>query len=326
MNNIKCPILSYFLLNCAIKSSFFKVNISDTYVAKVNYIVTRFASQNTIVDDIRSWVDISDFAIAEIAPQNKKSSWRVYKGALTKSIASAQELCNENSSDIYNILEEAKARVSASTGGKAVEFVSGDITSGSAKKATVISASDIYSLRMHASSVNESFAVDWLEFSILTSIRPNEIEGATILLNDDHGFSISVRNTIKSSASAKHLQDGSLPEFREVPLNSLSFLDIIFVQGFLQSFLYRMETETYDLIYKSSKNALYRISSTAIGKSIALSVGRTQFAANAKSSGVSAEDLAQMMGHTDPTRAARSYGRKASGWSGFKSKKKINDL
>lgn len=286
---------------------FFIEPITDYLIGRLEYILSQFIQAHPeVVSDglvtFEVWEKVVNFTLTTIAPNIKNDSFRRYKRALNLVINSALKAELAPAVFLRNLL------------GSIATFTTETLTSPKAKKADRIRVDELYFMRAAALEELDRFALDWLEFNLLTNLRPNEIQFAEIFYTADGPF-LSTKNTVKSDATRVAIEKGEVSAYRILPLKQLSLHDFLLIERFLVVMHLLIEERGYSFVYETLRGKLKRLSNRCFDRSISLSVGRTQYAANAKALSVSPDELAALMGHTDPTRPMRSYGRKAFGYA-----------
>lgn len=303
-----CPILEAFVTHGTISNvsnEHFLKPLSEYNRKRLESVLKGFAKSIGIDStSMLIWKEIVSYALSDIAPSIKKSSWKryrvslnaVFNAALDKELAPVTYLRNLlGSISVVNVdHRESDADV----------------------KANRIHVNEVYILRIVADTEDERLALDWLEFNIMTGLRPNEVEQSSLIYPLNGAPILRAKNTIKSNATKKNIENGSMALFREIDLSHLSFHDILTVERFLTSIHQRIDNDGYESLYETIRHKLKSMTKKYLGHSISLSVGRTQFAANYKAlNPEKKEELANLMGHTDLTRPTRSYGGKRYGFA-----------
>jgi hypothetical protein len=301
-----CPVLHSYIHDNEINQEFIAGGLSDYLIGRLNYVLklyfTKTESRNTNFDE---WIEIIFHVLTEIAPSVNKETWRRYKTVLLKVLSIGLER-NLAPSEIVNDLISQLKQAQAPTKDEL------SLTRERSRKACRLRPEEVYLLRLNTRGGFDPFAVAWLEFNLCTGFRPAEIETSQLHYTAD-GIYVSCINVIKDDSTREKVLTGTLAESRMVSLAHLSMHDIKFIENTICRYRQLAENSTHMEIFTSARIALRDLSKRALGFSVSLSVGRKQFAANQKSMGESPEVLAQRMGHTDVTRARRSYGRTGFG-------------
>nr|WP_305910468.1 hypothetical protein [Methylomarinum sp. Ch1-1]MDP4523219.1 hypothetical protein [Methylomarinum sp. Ch1-1] len=154
---------------------------------------------------------------------------------------------------------------------------------------------------MHRKSEYDSVVITWLSAGLLVGLRPIEWKDARL-----DGTRLIIRN-------AKATNSRACGEYRVLDLKHFDQINFSMIQEMLSII---ENVNNFDSFYKICSNHLYRINKAIwSGKKrrITLYSPRHQFAANAKSSGLSKVEIAALMGHASDQTAGFHYGRKASG-------------
>ncbi|WP_026959784.1 hypothetical protein [Aliagarivorans taiwanensis] len=297
--------------------------LSKSYYDKLRSLLSRYQQEHgSPGEDISAWFQLVNFAIERIATTNQHSGWRIYRGALNQVLNAYLQVDPPLPESSLTSLRHALANLANTRGLKKtdVKVKSADDTQ-RRTKAKRISVEDLYTLRRVVKSDDDQFAIDWLEFTVLCNLRPNELRGAFMLRvpASDGGYIpvLYAPNTAKSSATQVRQALNDDERYRQIPLDALSFAERRFVSDFMVRYHAKCRAVgDPHAVFETSRKRLYTLTNNHLGFSISLSVGRTQFAANLKRAEIDEETLANLMGHTDVSRAKRSYGRKSFGWGG----------
>lgn len=317
-----CPIFESFSVENDLKSfnetGFFDKPLSDYKRERLEYILREYLSDNPLVTppDFDVWEKVVTYALECIAPSVQKNTWLRYKATLQEVLNSALSKPLGPPVFIRNLLAKV---VTAEVTAKPTEQTA---------KAVKVTKEEIYYMRQACRDELEALSLDWLEFNVLCNLRPNELQFAELHYPVDDAPFLTTKNTIKSEATKRAVAEGTMPTHRAITLNQLSMHELFFVENFLSLTHPMIQIQEYGKFYEILRKKLALLSNRCFSKTIALSVGRTQYAANQKALGLSAEKLAERMGHTDPTRPMRSYGRKTHGYARvkFKSADDIHDF
>lgn len=304
-----CPVLFAFIERKEIDDSQHSKPLGDYLKARLKYLLESYyeasQSSNTRFDE---WEVIVKYAIDKVAPGVNSETWSRYKAALTKTL-------NVGLDKELAPLELIRSWLSQVKTSKAPDKRTLKSTSQRNHKASKITPAELYILRLHAKTSNEVFAVDWLELAVCTGIRPVEIKSSELHYVDDGNF-LSCENVIKNDKTLQKIASGEIDPKRTISLAHVSYHSLKLIEATLIEYHYRKKQESDHLpVYRTSRNALSDLSLRALGYRVSLSVGRKQFAANKKALGESPDVLASEMGHTDVTRARRSYGRTNNGFA-----------
>ncbi|NCO45356.1 MAG: hypothetical protein GW890_02510 [Vibrio sp.] len=303
-----CLILETFHRDgnlAALDRNYFLKPLSDFNLNRLEYILKEFQKNcEWGVATLLTWRPIVEFTLKSITPNIKKSSWKRYKIALNAVFNTAMEKDLAPATFLRNLLAE-------------ISITQVDcLVAEKAEKSKRIRVEEIYMLRLAAYDADEKLSVDWLEFNTLTNLRPNELEYAQLVFTANNEPLLTALNTIKSDATKKNIETGVMDSERNIDLTHLSFHDLTMIERFLIKTRACIETDGYSAFYEKMRSKLRHLSTNCIGRSISLSVGRTQYAANHKSLNPGEnEELASLMGHSDPTRPQRSYGKRSYGYA-----------
>lgn len=303
-----CPILEHFVSEGSVLSvdqGHFIKPLSEYNLRRIDSILCNFReSVGLDSTSIQVWKEIVSYTLRSIAPGIKPSSWKRYRISLNTIFNAALERELAPVTFLRNLLGD-------------IALVKVDHMNVEAeKKANRIHVREFYLLRIAAHTHDERTAVQWLEFNMLTNLRPNELEFCELLYPYEGMPFLRAMNTIKSEASKENIKSGEMSLHRDIDLSHLSFHDLMMVERFLSEVKPRISKDGYKPFYDNLRSKLKSLSKSTLGHSIALSVGRTQYAANYKAMNPDSLDtLAEQMGHTDITRPTRSYGAKRHGYT-----------
>lgn len=312
--NHQCDILVQHILRDSgnLQDNKFWNELGSDYQKKVTSLIRQFEDDShtpALTGKFSDWVQIADFLVVVKSRVLKSASYRAVKSPITKILNYG--LKNQFLDD--DLLRSALLKLKESKGVPA--NIKSKSTSG--KKARSLKPDDIYILRSYArTNPNYKFAVSWLEFNVLTNCRPNELESATLVLPSHSNTEpfLKVKNTIKNNRTKEAIESGAQDEFRHIPLDNCSFHDLVFIDNFLSSYRERRTLSDYQDIYNTERNLLGTASIKAVGRRFSLSLGRTQWAANAKATDKSKTEISASMGHSNEEQATRNYGKKVHGW------------
>lgn len=316
-NNQPCSIIVRHLVEDAEQAPLSEIwsEMSTDYQLKVSRLIGQYlneADRAELTGMFSDWVEIVEFLVEKKAPTLKAASFRALKSPINRILNNGLK---DELLDVH-VIKELLLRLKE-TRGIAAKDLSQKSTS--SKKIKSIKPDELYALRLYSrQNQNSRFAIHWLEFNILTNCRPNEIQEAklylpTSLISEPY---LQVRNTVKSEKTKSDIKTGVKAEFRRIPLVNCSFHDLCFIDHFLTEY-YQFSAEPnfeYDSFYNLQRKRLARAASTVLGKPLALSLGRTQWSANAKAVEMDRSEIATAMGHDTERRATENYGRKSQGW------------
>lgn len=303
-----CPIFSHYeeyQSLVGLNDHFFSRQLSTYLLGRLEYVLSEFIKRrldSDVLFTFSNWREIVDFALQNIAPNVEPKTWSRYRTAL---------------SVVFNTGLEKELAPATFIRGMLADLVitkAETLVSKKASKAPKIEVEELYYMRLAVIDEQERLSLDWLEFNIHTNLRPNELASAEIYYSPTGHF-LRARNTIKSDATKLNIEQGLQSSHRNIDLSHLSFHDFRFIEEFLMLSRELIDSLGYQVFYERLRLKLRALSLRCFQRSISLSVGRTQFAANHKSLKNDNDELADLMGHTDPTRPLRSYGRKTSGYT-----------
>lgn len=303
-----CPVLEQYLENGTVLTmdeGHFLTPLSEYNLKRIDSILSQFRDSIGLDStSVQIWREIIGFTLQNIAPNLKPSSWKRYRVSLNAIFNAALEKELAPVTFLRNLLGD-------------ISLVKVDhMEVAKEAKAHRIHVREFYVLRMAADSPDERLAVEWLEFNMLTSLRPNEVASCELIYPSEGAPFLRAPNTIKSEASKRNVESGEMSLYRDIDLTHLSMLDMLMIERFLFGMKLAIEHEDYNTVYNRLRNLLKKLSIKTLGHSVALSVGRTQYAANFKAMNPdNSEMLAEQMGHTDVTRPTRSYGAKHHGFT-----------
>lgn len=165
------------------------------------------------------------------------------------------------------------------------------------------------------------FAAIWIAANRLVGLRPSEwrtaslIEGSRIILEVNNG---------------KQGNDRANGELRHIDVTDLQKGEIDLIKRqltFVKKFA--KEDENWDDYYDGVRQVIYRIVRRVNNnrrKFPSLYSTRHQFAADAKSSGMSLAQVAALMGHASDRTASSHYGKKKHGRNGSRVKPDVNEV
>lgn len=302
-----CPIIHEFLSSGSIKNmdpEYFNKPMSDYNLDRLNAILLAFKEDVGFTTTTLSiWREIIGYALKNTATKVKKSTWKRYRIGLNNALNTALSNNLAPATFLRNLLNDvATTQVEAIVPSRNI-------------KTDQVFKNDMYMLRLSASTKMERLAVTWLEFGLLTNIRPNELEGAEMIYKEGSPH-LRVLNTIKSDKSKEHVLNGTMSLTRDIELSHLSIFDLMLVEQFLSDTTDKFARGSYDDFYESIRQKLKKLTTKILGRSVSLSSARSQYAANYKALNPGADNkLAEQMGHTDVTRPMRSYSRKSRGYA-----------
>lgn len=156
-------------------------------------------------------------------------------------------------------------------------------------------------------------AVLWLAANTLVGLRP--CEWRTARLKTINGIlNLEVTN-------AKNTNGRSHGKLRHLDLSDLSKSDLDLIRGQIQSVIYFVDGDaTWNTYYGGVRRAIRRLTRANLPKQrkyLCLYSSRHQFAANAKSGGLSKVEVAALMGHATDETATMHYGKKKHGSGSF---------
>lgn len=302
-----CPIIHEFLSNGNIRNmdpEYFNKPMSDYNLDRLNAILLAFKEDvGFTTTTLAIWREIIGYALKNTATKVKKSTWKRYRIGLNNALNTALSNNLAPATFLRNLLNDvATTQVEAIVPSRNI-------------KTDQVFKNDIYMLRLSASTKMERLAVTWLEFGLLTNIRPNELEGAEMIYKEGSPH-LRVLNTIKSDKSKEHVLNGTMSLTRDIELSHLSIFDLMLVEQFLSDTTDKFVRGSYDDFYESIRQKLKKLTTKILGRSVSLSSARSQYAANYKALNPGSDNkLAEQMGHTDVTRPMRSYSRKSRGYA-----------
>jgi integrase len=156
-------------------------------------------------------------------------------------------------------------------------------------------------------------AIVWMAANILVGLRPCEWRTAR-LMTVDGILNLEITN-------AKNTNNRSHGMFRHLDISALSKRDLDLIKGQLQSVRYytnsKVNWETYSGGVRRAIRCLTRVNLPKQSKYPTLYSSRHQFAANAKSGGLTKPEIAALMGHATDETATMHYGKKRHGSGSF---------
>ncbi|HAS5778699.1 TPA: hypothetical protein I7E95_002657 [Vibrio cholerae] len=303
-----CPVLHSFISDGTVDPSLFDERINSYSISRLEYVLRTFFSINEPKTRFDTWSSIASYAVTNITPSVTRETWGRYRAVLIKSI----NLGLERGLGPEELVRDWLMAIKAAKAPAKIELRKHRDRN---EKATKLTQQELYTLRLYAKNEIENFAVDWLEVSLCAGIRPVEIQTAELHFLQE-GVFLSCRNVIKNERTKERLANGTYSERRLIPLAPVSFHSVKLIEQTLAKLHNLIEaSDGYKAVYSKCRVALRDLSEKALGYKISISVGRKQFAANLKSLEIDNEEIANQMGHTDPTRPRRSYGKKSNGFA-----------
>lgn len=224
------------------------------------------------------------------------ASWKLYK-------ASVVYFIEENYPDELEILEKLKEVTPDNKVKKTLQSSNKKM-----KKFPVNDFIAIVSFLEKSNYKNNIELKNWLYAGVLTGLRP--VEWGEAKLSEDFSKLI-VKN-------AKNTNGRSHGDFRTIHLEYLSDIEKKYIQEQVKNANYYKELGQYDKFQKSCGDLLRTVSKKLYPKRKqhpCLYSLRHQFAADAKASGLSREEIAALMGHAVDDTATNHYAKKQMGKS-----------
>lgn len=151
--------------------------------------------------------------------------------------------------------------------------------------------------------------LDWLKAATITGLRPQEWIGCHIEMIDLDKPALVVKN-------AKHTNGRAHGETRKILLDKVTNEELIIIETHIKRINNWYNMGQYKTFYNGCSFTLHYVSRKIWPrrtKHFTLYSARHQFSADAKSSGLTREEIAAMMGHAVDRTAILHYGRKSSG-------------
>jgi len=163
-------------------------------------------------------------------------------------------------------------------------------------------------LKNHPSKYSAALSF-WLRIGVVIGLRPSEFKSAQVIKNEDGGFELRVKN-------AKATNGRSNGETRTLLLNGLPIEMIRLIEDTLKLFSKMDKVGKWSGFYKGCRTKL-----EVVGRKLwpkrkkfpSLYSLRHQFAADAKSSGMSKIEVAALMGHANQDTAGSHYAQRKVG-------------
>lgn len=261
-------------------------------------------------DDFLSWLE-------DKLPQLKPASRRQYLAASREWLAYLKQTNLQHggtSGDLAEAIHRCLTMKSADyTPAIKQQQKRGNTSSQKAKK---ISPAEIQKLATNQADLKGKWikpAVIWMAANVLLGLRP--IEWRTARLIETKGQLMLVVNNAKNTNGRSH---GTL---RHLNLSHLPEKDIQLIQGQLQAVSYFVDgNASWGTYYGGVRKAIRRLTRANLPKQRkypCLYSSRHQFAANAKSGGLSKVEVAVLMGHATDETATMHYGKKKHGSGSF---------
>ena len=252
------------------------------------YARTQGATQVITKDDLPGF---AEWLVTVIRAQVDPNSWRTYRYQLTQAIGDSEFY------DMINVPPLRKKRdiSKAEKGNYRTRHL----------KDNVLSQLDAY-LKRSKSRYAEPLRRT-LILSTLTGLRPSEWGECQLRSYSEDNYYLQVESA-KKGVSEQKLQDK-----RYIPLDHLNSFEFDLLTEHL-SFL--SENKPYAAIHDGIAQFMRQVTRTLFYQHKdrpTLYSARHQFAANLKSSGISAEVIAAVMGHIDTSMQTKYYGRTSSG-------------
>ncbi|HOY70210.1 MAG TPA: hypothetical protein PL131_11310 [Methylotenera sp.] len=156
-------------------------------------------------------------------------------------------------------------------------------------------------------------ATIWIAANILVGLRPCEWRTARLMTIDGR-LNLEVTN-------AKNTNGRSHGEFRHLDISGLQDKDIQLIKGQLQSVSHYVNSNaSWETFYGGVRRAIRCLARTNLPKQNkypSLYSSRHQFAANAKSVGLTKVEVGALMGHATDETATMHYGKKKYGSGSF---------
>ena len=224
------------------------------------------------------------------------ASWKLYK-------ASVVYFIEENYPEEIEVVEKLKEITPDTKVKKTLQS--------SNKKLKKFPVSDFISIISFLEKSNYKNNVElknWLYAGVLTGLRPVEWANASL----SHDMSKLIVKNAKNTNGRSH------GDFRTIHLTYLSDLEKKYIQEHVKTANYYQQLEQFDKFQKSCGDLLRIVSKKLYPKRKqhpCLYSLRHQFAADAKASGLSREEIAALMGHAVNDTATNHYAKKQMGKS-----------
>lgn len=161
----------------------------------------------------------------------------------------------------------------------------------------------------------------WLIAGVLTGLRPIEWANSKII-NHNGEVALYVKN-------AKNTNGRANGDYRTIILNDLTVDEIAIIKKHVEYSNEWNEADQFHSFYSSCGRALKKACKELWPRRSqypCLYSARHQFAADAKASGLSREEIAALMGHAVDETATKHYGRKTAGSSHTRVKPIVEDV
>lgn len=193
------------------------------------------------------------------------------------------------------------------------------------QKAKRISINELGELAKYAKSIKGKWmkpAMLWMTANLIVGLRPCEWRSAYIEQSEGH--------TIMVIKNAKNTNGRSHGELRHIELSQLKREELCLVMLQLNATkLFATNDVEWNKYYLGVRKAIYKITRgllPAKRKYATLYTSRHQFAADAKSSGMSKVEVAALMGHATDETATMHYGKKKHGKGHCRVKATVADI
>ncbi len=281
--------------------------IDRAYAKIIHNLLPRFFRSHTE----QAWT--ADYLVwwltDDVRPTVTAASWNVYKAAIVRYLAAvgADEAA-------YN-LNEVDARGCLPRPKKAKHRTSGQ----KAKLVDEVALRQVRRYLMETGGKWDGVIGRWLEVGILTGLRPEEWRDAKLFLQEGE-WRLKLRNAKYRAALTEDEEGRAHGEFRHLCLHGVSKEQQETIAAHIDNLAdYVTNDEVWAHFYEKIRKRLSFVMRRAVRerhKRFTLYSLRHQFAANAKSAGLSLTEIACLMGHAVTRTAAVTYGRKRYGGYG----------
>lgn len=248
-----------------------------------------------------------------ILPTLKPATRRQYIAATRTFVESLRKnaigiSCENNK--LYDIINKCKIMQSCnySPGDKLKQW-RGKTSSQKAKKVTIQEIAVLAEKSKNKKGKWIKPALIWMSANLLVGLRPTEWRQASIMIVNSKKILVVV--------NAKNTNLRSHGELRNIDISELEVTEVFRIETQLKAIKYYVKDDlSWNSYYSGVRHSIHRLNREYFPnkrKYPSLYSTRHQFAANAKSEGMSKAEVAALMGHAVDTTASMHYGKKKHG-------------